>query len=75
YAYDIEEAVEELCCVAAPIRDHSGEVVAAMSLSVPTYRFKQYTNQYRLAIVGAARQVSENLGYIAVKRCSSSGSR
>lgn len=24
YAYDIEEVVPELCCVAAPIRDHTG---------------------------------------------------
>lgn len=67
FAYDLEEAVEELCCVAAPIRDHSGEVVAAMSLSVPAYRFQQQKDQYRLAIVGAAKQVSENLGYIPAK--------
>lgn len=67
YAYDQEEAVEELCCVAAPIYDHTGEVVAAMSLSVPAYRFEQHKEQYRLAIVGAARQVSENLGYLSVK--------
>jgi len=65
YAYDQEEAVEELCCVAAPIRDHTGEVVTAMSLSVPAYRFQQHHVQYRLAIVGAARQVSEQLGYIS----------
>jgi DNA-binding IclR family transcriptional regulator len=63
YACDMEEAVEELCCVAAPILDHSGEVVAAMSLSVPAYRFQQFKDQYRLAIVGATKQVSENLGY------------
>jgi DNA-binding IclR family transcriptional regulator len=69
YAYDIEEAVEELCCVAAPIRDHRGDVVAAMSLSVPAYRFQQACEQYRLAIVGATRQISENLGYIPA-RCS-----
>lgn len=67
YAYDIEEAVEELCCVAAPIRDHSGEVVAALSLSVPAYRFQQAREQYRLAIVGATKQISENLGYIPAK--------
>jgi IclR family KDG regulon transcriptional repressor len=64
FAFDQEEAVEELCCVAAPIRDHSGEVVAAMSLSVPAYRFQQNKDQYRLAIVGAGKQISENLGYI-----------
>lgn len=70
YAYDQEEAVEELCCVAAPIRDHIGEVVAALSLSVPTYRFHQFKEQYRLAIVGATRQISENLGYYIVTRSS-----
>jgi DNA-binding IclR family transcriptional regulator len=64
YAYDREEAVLELCCVAAPIRDHSGEVVAAMSLSVPAYRFYANEEQYRIAIVKAAQQVSENLGYL-----------
>jgi DNA-binding IclR family transcriptional regulator len=67
YACDIEEAVEELCCVAAPIRDHRGDVVAAVSLSVPAYRFQQVCEQYRLAIVGAARQISEHLGYIPAR--------
>ncbi len=67
YAYDIEEAVEELCCVAAPIYDHTGEVVAAMSLSVPAYRFHQCKDQYRQAIIGATRQISENLGYIPTR--------
>ncbi len=66
YAYDIEEAVEELCCVAAPIRDHRGEVVAALSISVPQYRFQQYKDQYRLAIIGACKNISENLGHISM---------
>jgi IclR family KDG regulon transcriptional repressor len=61
YAYDEEEAMIGLCCVAAPIRDQSGHVIAAMSLSVPAYRF--YPNRQRLttAIVDAARRVSEAL--------------
>ena len=63
YAYDIEEVLPELCCVAAPIRDYAATVVAAMSLSVPAYRFHQHREEYRRAIVHAARQVSENLGY------------
>lgn len=67
YAYDMEEAVEELCCVAAPIRDHRGDVVAALSLSVPAYRFPLAREQYRLAIVGAAKQISESLGYIPAR--------
>jgi DNA-binding IclR family transcriptional regulator len=35
YAVDNEEHEEHIHCVAAPIRDARGEVVAAMSLSVP----------------------------------------
>lgn len=69
YAYDHEEAMPELCCVAAPICDHTGEVVAAMSLSVPAYRFEGGKENYRNIIVSTTRQVSENLGYTGgVKR-------
>ena len=63
YAYDQEEAVLELCCVAAPIRDHTGDIVAAMSLSVPAYRFYPNREQYRVAIITATQHVSENLGW------------
>jgi len=63
YAYDQEEAMIGLCCAAAPIRDEHGQVVAAMSLSVPAHRF--YPNQHRFttAIVQATQRVSEHLGY------------
>ena len=67
YAYDQEEAVLELCCVAAPIRDHTGDIVAAMSLSVPAYRFYPNREQYRVAIVTATQHVSENLGWISTR--------
>lgn len=63
YAYDLEETVLDLRCVAAPIRDHTGEVVAAISFSVPAYRFDQGEERYRAAIVEAARTVSENIGH------------
>jgi DNA-binding IclR family transcriptional regulator len=63
FAYDQEEVMVGLCCAAAPIYDESGQVIAAMSLSVPAYRF--YPNRQRLttAIVDAARRVSAELGY------------
>jgi DNA-binding IclR family transcriptional regulator len=63
YAYDREEATIGLCCAAAPIRDADGTTIAAMSLSVPAYRF--YPQQQRLTtgIVQAARRVSSRLGY------------
>ena len=63
YATDQEEAVLELCCVSAPIRDHTGNVVAAMSLSIPAYRFYPNREQYRLAIIAATQQISEYLGW------------
>jgi DNA-binding IclR family transcriptional regulator len=64
YAYDIEEVVPDLCCVAAPIRDYSGQVVASMSLAVPAYRFRRSRDEYRAAIIRTCQQVSKNLGYI-----------
>ncbi len=64
YACDREEAAEEVCGVGAPIRDHSGSVVAALSFAVPAYRFPQMQEQYRLAIVGAGKHISANLGYL-----------
>lgn len=62
YAYDMEETTVGLCCVAAPIWDYSGEVVAAMSLSVPAYRFGDKKKERTAAILGAARRVSEGSG-------------
>lgn len=67
YSYDLEEGMLELCCVAAPIRDLSGEVVAAMSLSVPKYRFEQSKDKYRSTLLTTAREVSERLGYTGAR--------
>lgn len=71
YAHDLEEGVPELCCVAAPIKDHTGEVVAAMSLSVPAYRFYDSEEKYRHTLIKTCRQVSQNLGYVGINQRSS----
>lgn len=63
YAYNFEEGVLEPSCVAAPIRNHSGEVVASMSLSVPAYRFEANRERYRSTLVATVEEVSRNLGY------------
>jgi DNA-binding IclR family transcriptional regulator len=62
YAYDNEEILIGLCCVGAPIYDADGTVVAAISLSVPAYRFCQRREEYTVAVLDAARQISENAG-------------
>jgi IclR family KDG regulon transcriptional repressor len=63
YAHDREEVVQGLCCVAAPICDQNGNVLAAMSLSIPAYRFFAQEDHYTDVIVQAALRVSEQLGY------------
>jgi len=64
YAVDNEEISPELCCIAAPIRDVTRRVIAAMSFSVPAYRFKSNKERYRKAIMEACRRVSCKLGYV-----------
>jgi DNA-binding IclR family transcriptional regulator len=62
YAYDNEEILIGLCCVAAPIYDPSGTVVAAISFSVPAYRFCPRREAYTAAILNAAQCISGNAG-------------
>ncbi len=63
YAYDLEEIMPDLCCVSAPVRNYSGQVIAALSMSVPAYRFQRSQNEFRKAIIRAAKMISERMGY------------
>jgi len=63
YAYDLEEILPDLCCVAAPIYNHMGQVIAAISMSIPAYRFRRSQAEYRDAIVRTAKIISKRLGY------------
>jgi DNA-binding IclR family transcriptional regulator len=65
YAYTVEELEVGLNAVAAPVRDASAEVIAAVSVSGPAYRLAQA----RIADVGlvtrdGAAEISRRLGYI-----------
>jgi IclR family transcriptional regulator, KDG regulon repressor len=60
-AYDREEVVSGVRCVAAPISDGEGSVVAAISLTAPTQRLQQHADAYRNLIVKAARTISAAL--------------
>ncbi len=62
YAHDHEETLVGLCCVAAPVHGSGGEVIAAVSLSVPAYRFCPNEDNYTAAILDAARRISESAG-------------
>ena len=63
YAIDDEEIEQGLRCVAAPIRDHSGAVVAAVSISGPTTRVTQDgLGDLAKAVEACARAISQELG-------------
>jgi DNA-binding IclR family transcriptional regulator len=66
YATTCEEYEEGLNAVAAPVLDHTGTVVAAVSVSGPAYRF----DAARMAdvagdLIAGAAQIAERLGYFA----------
>lgn len=66
-AVESRESNPDVSCVAAPVRDRSGRVVAALSISVPMIRWSETrrTELSRLAAKGAA-DLSERLGYRGV---------
>ena len=65
YAIDDEEIEAGLRCVAAPIRDHSGQVVAAISVAAPVQRMTKKTVQATIPSVQAsAESISRRLGYL-----------
>lgn len=65
YALDREEFQPGLTCIAAPVRDHSGRVVAALGLAGPSNRLnRRRLLQLAAPVTGAADALSRNLGYI-----------
>lgn len=67
YAIDDEEYEEGLKCIGAPVRDHSGRIVAAISIAGPATRL----NELRMpslsaSVMRGARQLSAALGFVEV---------
>lgn len=63
YATDQEEILSDLCCIGAPIYNHLGQVLAAISLSIPAYRFQRAQIEFRKAVMRTGNLISERLGY------------
>jgi DNA-binding IclR family transcriptional regulator len=64
-AYDNEEYMSGLRCMAAPIKDFSGRTIAAMSLSM--FKHKMTAGRkafFKEALFVASADVSEKLGYL-----------
>lgn len=65
YSLDLEEMDEGVNCIAAPIMNHEGKVVAAVSISGLASRMhrKALEEIYREYLKEAAHRISQDLGY------------
>ena len=67
YAFDLGEHEPEIRCIAAPLRDFSGKVVAAISVSGTAHRMNPVTTNQALIneILETASAISARLGYLS----------
>lgn len=63
YAFDQEESEEGLFCIAAPVKDNSGRVIAAVSISGPAGRVEKRREEFRGLVINAAKNISRSLGW------------
>lgn len=64
YGEDNEEQEEGLRCLAVPVFDRFGVVIAGLSMSFPTIRFSEEAKAHYVEMLHtAARNISEQMGY------------
>jgi DNA-binding IclR family transcriptional regulator len=63
YALDDEEREEGLSCTAAPIKDIDGKILAAVSISGPSFRIKPQIRRYIDKINQCAKNISRLMGF------------
>jgi DNA-binding IclR family transcriptional regulator len=69
YAVDNEEREAGLRCIGAPVRDSSGAVIGAVSISGPAFRVRpERVPTLATSVMTAASRISVSLGYRPAKR-------
>lgn len=63
YAVCIDEIADGVASVGAPVRDYTGEVIAAISVVGPTERLVPKLAQVIPEVVKGGREISQGLGY------------
>jgi len=64
FALDREENEKNVRCVAAPIRNYQGEVIAALSISGLIFRIdRNAQNSLKEALIETSEKISKRLGY------------
>lgn len=65
FSLDLEENEYGITCIAAPVFDHLGKAVAAVSISGPTTRMtKNRLNQLGPIMIQTSKELSARLGYV-----------
>lgn len=68
YSFDLEENEDRVRCVGAPIRDESGAIVAAISVSsVAQYMTDARMSELIGTVIGTANAISRDLGWSGVR--------
>jgi len=69
FAIDNEEFKIGVKCIAAPIRDSTGKVVAAVSIAGPTSRLSsERIDEFRKLVVDTANEISVKLGFNTLQK-------
>ncbi|MBP8717717.1 MAG: IclR family transcriptional regulator [Candidatus Atribacteria bacterium] len=64
FALDREENEKDVRCIAAPIRNYQGKVVAAVSISGPAYRLNEGNqNHLKDELISTCQEISARLGF------------
>jgi DNA-binding IclR family transcriptional regulator len=68
YVLEKEEAVEGMIGIAAPIRDYSRRIIAAVGIAIPTAQRHSERELNRLVDIvrKTADEISGNLGYLKI---------
>lgn len=67
YAVDNEEREKGVMCIAAPIKDESGRIIASISVSWPKFRFNhEITAEFVDMVKKEAMEISIKMGYKTV---------
>jgi DNA-binding IclR family transcriptional regulator len=64
FALDNEENEKDVCCMAVPIRNYQGAVIAALSISRPSFRvYKNKQKDLEKALIEISERISKRMGY------------
>jgi len=64
FALDRGENEKDVRCIAAPIRNYQGKIIAAVSISGPAFRIDVNTqNNLKEALIEISKKISKRLGY------------